>query len=132
MPGAVCPPEMANIDDRFCIDRWEGSLVEVMRDGRDVPWPPYGPLEEGHALRAVSVAERLPAGVHQRRAGARACAAAGKRLCAPVEWRKACMGPRRRRSATASSARAGKCNDAGYSPMLRSTRRWRRRGGSSG
>src|SRR3984957_16169305 len=26
MPGAECPAEMANIDDRFCIDRWEDSL----------------------------------------------------------------------------------------------------------
>ncbi len=41
MPGAVCPPEMANVDDRFCVDRWEGSLVEVMSDGREVPWPAF-------------------------------------------------------------------------------------------
>jgi hypothetical protein len=119
MSGAVCPAEMANIDDRFCIDRWEGSLVEVMRDGRDVPWPPYGPLEEGHMLRAVSVPNVYPQAYISGAQAARACAAAGKRLCAPVEWRKACMGPKETKFGYGDQRAAGKCNDAGYSPMLR-------------
>jgi sulfatase modifying factor 1 len=119
MPGAVCPPEMANIDDRFCIDRWEGSLVEVMRDGRDVPWPPYGPLEEGHTLRAVSVSNVFPQAYISGAQSARACAAAGKRLCAPVEWRKACMGPKEAKFGYGDQRSAGRCNDAGYSPMMR-------------
>jgi hypothetical protein len=91
--GAVCPAEMANVDDRFCIDRWEGSLVEMLSDGRDVPWPPFGTIEEGHVLRAVSAANVYPQAYISGAQAARACAAAGKRLCAPVEWRKACMGP---------------------------------------
>jgi hypothetical protein len=119
MQGAVCPAEMSNIDDRFCIDRWEGSLVEVMRDGHDVPWPPYGPLEEGHALRAVSVPNVYPQAYISGAQAARACAAAGKRLCAPVEWRKACMGPKQATFGYGDQRAAGRCNDAGYSPMLR-------------
>ena len=125
MPGAVCPPEMANIDDRFCIDRWEDSLVEMMADGREVPWPPFGPLEEGHSLRAVSVPNVYPQAYISGAQAARACAAAGKRLCAPVEWRKACMGPKEQKF--------GYGNDRAHGPLQRrratapccaSTRRW--------
>ena len=92
--GAVCPAEMANVDDRFCIDRWEGSLVEVLHDGRELPWPPFGAVEPGHSLRAVSVPNVYPQAYISGAQAARACAASGKRLCAPVEWRKACMGPK--------------------------------------
>jgi formylglycine-generating enzyme len=119
MPGAECPAEMSNIDDRFCIDRWEDSLVEVMRDGSDVPWPPYGPIEEGHSLRAVSVANVYPQAYISGAQAARACASAGKRLCAPVEWRKACMGPKPTTFGYGDQRATGRCNDAGYSPMMR-------------
>src|SRR6185312_1071661 len=60
MPGAVCPAEMANIDDRFCIDRWEGSLVEMLPDGREVPWPAFGAPDDTRQLRAVSVSGVYP------------------------------------------------------------------------
>jgi sulfatase modifying factor 1 len=119
MPGAVCPPEMANVDDRFCVDRWEGSLVEVTRDGRDLPWPAFGPLEDGHQLRAVSVPNVYPQAYISGAQAARVCAAAGKRLCAPVEWRKACEGPKSQKFGYGNDRASGKCNDAGYSPMLR-------------
>jgi formylglycine-generating enzyme len=119
MPGAVCPAEMANVDDRFCIDRWEGSLVEVLQDGRELPWPPFGTVEGGHSLRAVSVPNVYPQAYISGAQAARACAASGKRLCAPVEWRKACMGPKQATFGYGTDRVAGRCNDAGYSPMLR-------------
>jgi hypothetical protein len=120
MPGAVCPPEMANVDDRFCIDRWEGTLVEMLSDGREVPWPPFGALpEEGHSLRAVSAAKVYPQAYISGAQAARACAAAGKRLCAPVEWRKACMGPDENTFGYGNDRISGRCNDSGRSPMLR-------------
>jgi hypothetical protein len=119
MPGAVCPPEMANVDNRFCVDRWEDSLVEVMSDGRDVPWPAFGPLEEGHSLRAVSVPNVYPQAYISGAQAARVCAASGKRLCAPVEWRKACMGPSETKFGYGNDRVTGRCNDNGYSPMLR-------------
>ena len=119
MPGAVCPPEMANVDDRFCVDRWEDSLVEVTRDGRDLPWPAFGALEDGHQLRAVSVPNVYPQAYISGAQAARACAMAGKRLCAPVEWRKACEGPKNQKFGYGNDRQTGACNDSGYSPMLR-------------
>jgi hypothetical protein len=119
MPGAVCPPEMANIDDRFCIDRWEGSLVELLADGRDVPWPPFGALQDGHTLRAVSAPNVYPQAYISGAQAARACAAAGKRLCAPIEWKKACMGPDETKFGYGNGRVSGRCNDSGRSPMLR-------------
>src|SRR5438445_51263 len=37
---ARCPIEMAIVDNRVCVDKWEGSLVERMRDGSDREWSP--------------------------------------------------------------------------------------------
>jgi hypothetical protein len=119
LPGAVCPSEMANIDDRFCIDRWEGSLVEMLPDGREVPWPPFGVVDSSRKLRAVSVGNVYPQAYISGAQAARVCAASGKRLCAPVEWRKACMGPQESKFGYASTRVTGRCNDSGYSPMLR-------------
>jgi hypothetical protein len=119
LPGAACPSEMANIENRFCIDRWEGSLVEVLADGRDMPWPAFGSIEEGHQLRAVSAPNVYPQAYISGAQAARACAAAGKRLCAPVEWRKACMGPSQTTYGYGNERIPGRCNDAGNSPMLR-------------
>jgi len=119
LPGAVCPHEMANIEGRFCIDRWEASLVEVAKDGTDAPWPAFGPIETGHQLRAVSAPNVYPQAYISGAQAASACAAAGKRLCAPVEWRKACMGPKQAMFGYGNERVAGRCNDSGYSPMLR-------------
>ncbi len=119
MPGAVCPAEMANIDDRFCIDRWEGSLVEMLPDGREVPWPAFDAPDDSRQMRAVSVSGVYPQGYISGAQAARACAASGKRLCAPVEWRTACMGPDRSKYPYGTTVSPGRCNDSGYSPMLR-------------
>jgi hypothetical protein len=117
--GAVCPPETANIEDRFCIDRYEASLVEVQADGSTTPWPPFGIIDESRSLRAVSVPNVYPQAYISGAQAARACAAAGKRLCAPVEWRMACMGPRHVAFGYGSERVAGRCNDHGKSPMAR-------------
>jgi formylglycine-generating enzyme required for sulfatase activity len=117
--GATCPPEMANVDDRFCIDRWEGSLVERTAGKRDMPWPPFGAVEEGHTLVAVSARNVYPQAYISGAQAERACAAAGKRLCAPVEWRKACMGPDKQVFGYGNARVTGRCNDQGHSPMLR-------------
>jgi Sulfatase-modifying factor enzyme 1 len=116
---AACPAEMTNVDDRFCIDRWEDALVETFEDGREVPWPPFGAVEDGHAFRAVSRPRVYPQAYISGEQAARACAAAGKRLCAPIEWRKACMGPNETTFGYGRERIAGRCNDSGRSPMLR-------------
>jgi hypothetical protein len=115
---AACPPDMANIEQRFCIDRYEGSLVEVTPDGAEVPWAPYGAIEDGHVLRAVSVPNVFPQGYISASQAEHACELAGKRLCKPVEWRKACMGPKQQLFGYGAEREAGRCNDRGKSPML--------------
>ena len=117
--GAVCPPGTANVDDRFCIDRWEDSLVEVLSDGRETPWPPFDMVEEGHTLRAVTAANVYPQAYISGAQAERACEASGKRLCNPLEWRKACMGPQGQRFGYGNERVEGRCNDEGRSPMLR-------------
>lgn len=117
--GGACPPEMANVENRFCVDRWEASLVEVLPDGSEQAWPPYGALEEGHQLRAVSRSHVVPQAYISGAQAAQACASAGKRLCAPVEWRKACRGPQDQKFGYGNERVAGRCNDRGQSPMLR-------------
>ena len=58
-PGARCPSGMANVGARFCVDRYEGSLVEKI-DGELVPWAPYDAPIAGHAYVARSVASTAP------------------------------------------------------------------------
>jgi hypothetical protein len=117
--GAACPDGMANVDGRFCVDRWEGSLVEVLPDGTEAPWPYFGMVEAGRHVRAVSRPSVYPQAYISGAQAAEACAASGKRLCAPVEWRKACVGPRELKFGYGSEREAGRCNDQGRSPMLR-------------
>jgi sulfatase modifying factor 1 len=119
--GMACPSGTANVDDRFCIDRWEASLVEVLPDGHEAPWPPFDAIEEGRPVRAISVPGVYPQAYISGAQAAKACAASGKRLCAPVEWRKACVGPAGRSFGYGSERVAGRCNDEGQgqSPMLR-------------
>jgi sulfatase modifying factor 1 len=116
---AVCPDEMASVEGRFCIDRWEASLVEVLPGGDEVSWPPFQAVEAGRALRAVSAPQVYPQGYISGAQAAAACAASGKRLCAPVEWRAACVGPKKQTFGYGSERVAGRCNDQGRSPMLR-------------
>jgi formylglycine-generating enzyme required for sulfatase activity len=110
---------MASVDGRFCIDRWEGSLVEVLEEGSEQPWPPFAMVGSGHKTRAVSRPGVYPQAYISGAQAAQACEAAGKRLCAPVEWRKACVGPNQQKFGYGSEREAGRCNDQGRSPMLR-------------
>src|SRR5580698_7397893 len=80
--GMACPSGTANVDDRFCIDRWEASLVEVLPDGQEAPWPPFDAVEEGRPVRAISVPGVYPQAYISGAQAAKACAASGKRLCA--------------------------------------------------
>ena len=115
---SACPPGMADVDHRFCVDRWEASLVELAADGHEIPWSPFRAAEPGHQLRAVSRPGVYPQGYISGSQAARACAAAGKRLCAPAEWRKACMGPDENKFGYGAARVAGRCNDRGRSPIL--------------
>src|SRR5437868_6890635 len=48
----ACPVGMARVGAN-CVDKYEGSLVEISEDGTESAWSPYEP-PNGHHVRAVS------------------------------------------------------------------------------
>ncbi len=89
---ASCPAEMALVEGRVCVDRWEASLEEVGMDGGVTPWSPY--YNPGtRRVRAVSRGGAVPQAYVSGADAQAACRAAGKRLCALGEWLAACRGP---------------------------------------
>jgi hypothetical protein len=111
-----CAADMVSIEKRYCIDRWEASLVEVDESGEH-PFSPFL-VVDGHEVRAVSAPGVFPQGYVSGTQAAAACARSGKRLCSPMEWRKACVGPRELQYGYSNEREHGRCNDAGRSPML--------------
>lgn len=116
-PGRACPAEMASVDDRFCVDRWEASVVE-RAEGGERAHAANAPLEEGKTYVAKSVSGVLPQAYVSAAAGEAACRAAGKRLCQPVEWRAACAGTQGYAWSYGPAHEAGRCNDRGKNPIL--------------
>jgi hypothetical protein len=119
--NGLCPPDMATIDDRFCVDKYEGSLVEVLPNGEERAWPYYMPvdkLDQGHYVRAVSEKGVYPQGYISGKQAAAACKASGKRLCKPTEWKTACRGPEKTLYPYGNERKPGACNDQGRSPMV--------------
>jgi sulfatase modifying factor 1 len=116
MNNGLCPPDMASIDDRYCVDRFEDSLLELLPSGEERPFSSYESLE-GHRVRAVSEADVFPRGYISGTQAAEACSLSGKRLCKPAEWRNACMGPQHVTYGYAPQSEPGRCNDHGRSPM---------------
>jgi hypothetical protein len=118
--NGLCPPDMASIDDKFCVDKYEASLVEVMPNGDERAWPYYQPVE-GHTVRAVSEKGVYPQGYISEKQAIEACGRSGKRLCKPVEWKTACKGPDTdggpKKFGYANERSPGTCNDNGKSPV---------------
>ena len=115
-----CPSEMAPIDTRsgrYCIDRWEASLVEVDETGAERPHSPYYPVQ-GATVRAVSRPGVFPQAYISEKEASFACARSDKRLCKPMEWRKACVGPEPTIYGYGNRSEPGRCNDHGRSPVL--------------
>ncbi len=115
-----CPSEMAPIDQRsgrFCIDRWEAGLVDVLGAGDERPHSPYYPVGTS-VVRAVSRPGVFPQGYVSAVEAQQACVRSGKRLCRPSEWRKACLGPDTLVYGYGSRAEPRRCNDHGRSPIL--------------
>jgi len=106
-----CPAEMALVDDRVCVDRWEGSLLERFPGG-ERPWSAYT-VVDGHetSVRAVSQPGVVPQGYISGQQAQMACVASGKRLCAADEWERACRGPRHTTFPYGPTRRARVCND---------------------
>jgi sulfatase modifying factor 1 len=118
LAGGSCDPDMANVGDRFCIDRYEASLVERRDDGAVVPWSPYASPPDGRVVLAQSAAGVIPQGYVSGAQAERACAAAHKRLCQPVEWRMACGGSEGFAYPYGPARTTGSCHDSGVNPML--------------
>jgi hypothetical protein len=112
----VCPTEMARVDDRFCIDRWEATL-ELVDDADVAPWSPWLVPDAERSYRAVSARGVVPQAYVSGVVAERACAAAGKRLCHAVEWRFACAGSEGTTYPYGPARKEGRCNDHGRSPM---------------
>ena len=113
---------MSAIDDKFCIDKWEASVVDASTGDEASPyyvpesgrarsqhsrWKakpskndakyPLPPLPAAHASKdfrpkAVSQPDVYPQGFATHASAALACENAGKRLCTRKEWYKACAG----------------------------------------
>jgi hypothetical protein len=115
--GAACRGDMALVDSRFCIDKWEGALVQVLAAGEERPWSPYDVVPEGVKVRATTAPGVYPQAYISGAMAQFACAASGKRLCHPIEWRTACMGPRKQLFGYGNQRETGRCNDHGRAPM---------------
>nr|MBK7064225.1 SUMF1/EgtB/PvdO family nonheme iron enzyme [Deltaproteobacteria bacterium] len=91
-PDGGCPPEMALVQGRVCVDRWEAHLEARDMDGGVSAWSPY--TNPGSRwVRAVSTEGEVPQGYITGAQSRDACRNAGKRLCALPDWLAACRGP---------------------------------------
>jgi hypothetical protein len=107
-PGeGACLPGMLMVEG-FCIDRYEGSLVQV--NGGEAFSPFFNPGAED--LRAVSILGAIPQGYIDQIQAASACLASGKRLCTDDEWLRACQGPKQTTYPYGDVLEPGVCNDA--------------------
>ena len=127
--GPWCPPGMALVSQRslppetapenplpdYCVDRYEGSLVEVTPDGEK----PFSPFEtvKGRKVKAVSRSGVVPQAYISRNEADLACKAAHKRLCSEPEWTTACKGKRPTTFPYGDDRKAGYCNDSGVPPL---------------
>ena len=116
-----CPSGMAYIrpDDTtsraYCIDKWEGSIVEV-RGKKEVPHPPYEPVTN-LSVKAISKAGVVPQGYISKNEADAACKAARKRLCTGDEWQLACRGKKPTTFPYGDDRKDGYCNDSGRAPL---------------
>jgi len=103
-------------DRRFCIDRYEASLVEVLPDGTERAYPHFATVD-GKVVRAVSRPQVFPQGFISEVQAGDACVASNKRLCTHDEWKTACMGPSRTTFPYGEARRSGTCHDTGKSAV---------------
>lgn len=117
-PGP-CPAGMAYVSVEgmraYCIDRWEGQVVEV-RGKEEVPHPPTQPVTK-LTVKAVTKPGVTPQGYISKNEAEAACKAARKRLCTGAEWEKACRGKKPTTFPYGDERKSGYCNDNGRAPL---------------
>ena len=105
---AAVPGEHGN----FCVDRYEAAIERLGAGGARTPWPGNQPVgDDARDIVAVSRANQKPQGYISGAQAAVACQNAGKRLCAPREWKTACRGPEQTLYPYGDTRRANVCND---------------------
>ncbi len=117
-PGARCPPDMGLVFGVVCVDRYEASVVERAPDGTLQPHAPNQPLAAGKFYVARSLPNVVPQAYASGVQSLAACRHAGKRLCAPVEWRAACGGSEGYAFPYGPDRVPGRCHDSGVNPMV--------------
>lgn len=115
---SACPSGMAHVVDgshAYCIDRWEGTVVEVR--GRDeVAHSPFDPVTN-LKVKAVAHSGVVPQGYISQLEAEAACKASKKRLCTGAEWQLACKGKKPTTFPYGDDRKEGYCNDAGKAPV---------------
>jgi sulfatase modifying factor 1 len=116
--AAGCPAGMANVQGRFCVDRYEASVDVVNSRGVILRHhSSYLTPEPGLRIRAASRRGVKPQAYISQQQAAAACEAAGKRLCTDAEWVTACKGRQPTLYPYGEEHRIGRCNDRGRSPL---------------
>ncbi len=109
---------MANVQGRFCVDRYEASVDVVNQAGVTIgPHSSFHSPEPDQLLRARSRRGVVPQAYISMERAQDACVAAGKRLCTDAEWVTACKGKRPTLYPYGEEHRFGRCNDHGKSPL---------------
>lgn len=116
-PTRPCKPGMVSIEGRYCIDKYEASLVETGASGEEHPYSPYSSVGKHH-VRAVSEPDVYPQGYISETEATEACAGSGKRLCKASEWQLACRGPEKKQWGYGDAREVGRCNDNGKNPVM--------------
>jgi formylglycine-generating enzyme len=110
-----CPTGMASIPSEtggFCIDRYEAAVVELLPTGKTQPHSPYKPVT-GVKVKAVVHKGVAPQGYISATEAKGACENAGKRLCTPDEWLRACQGKAPTKYPYGDDEIPGRCNGDG-------------------
>jgi hypothetical protein len=136
--GGRCGADMVDVGGRFCIDRYEASLIDVRlarpispyfaprrgdastaleaflgttpHDAPELPRPPGWELTEPFEPKAQALPASTPNGYVSGLLAKRACENAGKRLCTASEWVTACRGERAEQFPYGATYEAGACN----------------------
>ncbi|MFI5303030.1 MAG: formylglycine-generating enzyme family protein [Polyangiales bacterium] len=111
----TCPNGMSAIPTTgggYCIDKFEGSLVEVLPKGKTKAFSATSTVT-GRVVRAVSKKGVAPQGYISQVEAAGACEHAGKRLCTNDEWMQACRGKSPTTYPYGDDEVKGRCNGDG-------------------